>query len=151
MSNSLTHEGQLICLGAHSGGGTSVTQAVGGISGFAQAVTDIRLFLATSTPAKNGTGFNEVPAGSGYSSGGIAVAKADWTGNTSNFGSNGNLTLIDKTWTATGVFPLGGGTVKGAYLTDTGSRVIAWWERTTGVALQTSDKLIADSLQIVIL
>ena len=155
MVNSLTTEGQLLCLGAVSGGGTTGSpgagQSVGAIAGLAQAITAIKLFDGTSVPVKAGTGFNEVAPGSGYTTGGLAVAKADWTGDRTNFGGNANITLADKSWTATGVFPLGGGTVKGAYLTDTGDRVIAWWERTTGVTLQTSDKIIADSLQIVIL
>lgn len=108
----------------------------------ANIATAIKLYTSASSPAKDGTGFTEVANGNGYTTGGIAITTADW--GYSFDGTNGNLLLASKTWTASGGNIAN---VAGAYITDTSGNVLAWWDRASGAVTQSPpDQIIADSL-----
>lgn len=118
MATDVTHRGQQMALGSLAGGGI-IIQA-----------TRIKLYLSSSTPNKDGTGFNEVANGNGYLTNGLAVVVGDWindlfTGNRrSRLKPGGN----DPVWIASGGSILN---VAGAYLTDA-TGALAWWPRPGG-------------------
>ncbi|KKL54015.1 hypothetical protein LCGC14_2269640 [marine sediment metagenome] len=130
MANSLTRDGEKACL-------------LGGASdgSVARLATSVRLFKSTSSPNKDGTGFNEVDDGNGYTSGGHAITEANWTYDV----SNAKITLADQTWTASGGQVLN---VKGAYIVDAGGNVLAWWARSTPVTLDSGDDITLDDLVV---
>ena len=134
MVNVLTNLGEQIMLM----GNAPVTPTDGGLARLAVAV---RLFKSTSVPNKDGTGFVEVDNGNGYVSGGQAVVLGNWT--FSVVVTNGQIQLVDKSWTA-----VGGNisNVAGAYLVDAGGNALAWWERTTPVTLLPGDTITLDDL-----
>lgn len=133
MANSLTNTGEQYAL---LGDGVSD-------GSLARKATALRLFDSTSTPAKDGSGFTEVAAGNGYTTGGMAITVANWT--FSVVSQNGQIVLADQTWTASGGNIAN---ILGAYLTDSGGNALAWWERTSAVTLTPGDSLTADDLTI---
>ncbi len=133
MASSLTNLGQEYMLM-----GTATPN--GGIANLGVA---LRLYDNTSTPDKPAAGFVEVANGGGYTTGGIAVVRADWT--MSLVTGNEQIVLSDKVWTASG----GGiANIAGAYLTETGGAVLAWWERSTAITLAAGDTLTGHLLTI---
>jgi len=97
--------------------------------------TKLKLYDSSSTPAKDGTGFVETANGNGYTTGGLAISRSDWTN--ALVTGNQQITLGDKVWTATGSIP----NVAGAYLTDASDNVLAWWERGSPVSLVSGDTI----------
>lgn len=134
MANSLTNKGEEYAL---FGDGVS-DGSIGRLA------TNLLLFDSTSTPAKDGTGFTEVANGNGYVAGtGKAISIANWT--FSVVSQNGQIVLDDQTWTASGGNIAN---ILGAYIVDTGSNALAWWERSSAVTLTPGDSLTADDLTI---
>ncbi len=68
MANSLTHKGEELALKSPT--------SVGSI---ARIATAVRLFKGDSAPDKDGSGFNEVDDGNGYTTGGQTIDETDWT------------------------------------------------------------------------
>lgn len=131
MANSLTHKGEEYALFGDGAGDGSL----------ARLATEVRLYKDTSVPDKDGTGFTEVDNGNGYTTGGIAITVADWT--FSVVSDYGRIQLDDQIWTASGgQIP----DIAGAYLTDAGGNVLAWWERSSVVTLDDGDTLTLDDL-----
>jgi len=136
MANSLTNLGeQYMLMGNLTSSPTD--------GGMARLAAKLKLFDGVSSvPAKDGTGFVEVANGNGYVTGGVAITDSDWT--FSVVDDVGQIQLDDQIWTASG------GTIPnigGAYLTDAGDNVLAWWERAT-VTLNAADTLTADDLTV---
>lgn len=131
MANSLTNKGQEYMLY-----GTATPNG-----SLANLGTKLKLYNSSSTPNINGTGFTEVSNGNGYTTGGQALVRADYTLGTS--GSNKQITIADKTWTASGgsIANIGG-----AYLTDASDNVLAWWERASALTLASGDSLTLTGL-----
>jgi len=127
--NSLTRKGEEYALKDVLGAGAS---------GIAHAATELRLFTSASTPAKTGLGFVEVATG-GYVA--KVIAAVNWTYDA----ANNKITLADQTWTAAGTTM---DNIAGAYLTDVGGNVLAWWERSPAVTLQIGEDITADDLTI---
>jgi hypothetical protein len=130
MANSLTYKGEEATLKSPT--------SLGSIARIAEA---IRLFKGDSTPAKDGSGFNEVPTGNGYTAGGHAITEANWT----YAATNSKVTLVDQVWTA------GGGSienVRGAYIVDGSGNVLAWWELSGAITLASGDQLELDDLAV---
>lgn len=125
MASSLTNAGQTAALF-----GTSTPNGA-----LANLATKLKLYDSTSTPNKNGTGFNEVANGNGYTTGGIAISRSDFS-NALDSGDQ-KITLADKVWTATG--PINN--IAGAYLTDASNNVLAWFERGSAANLVATDTL----------
>jgi len=93
-----------------------------GTGGIANNAVALRLYQTSSTPQINGQGFVEVASGNGYTTGGIPITKANWT--VSQGASGQQIVLADQSWSASGgTIP----NVAGAYLTDVGGNVLAWW------------------------
>lgn len=133
MANSLTNKGQEYML--H---GTATPN--GSLSNLG---TKLKLYDGTSTPNKNGTGFVEVANGNGYTTGGIAISRADFT--LSLVSLNNQIVIANKVVTAAGgSIP----NILGAYLTDASNLVLAWWERTSAITLGSGDTLTLDTLTI---
>lgn len=135
MSNSLTQKGQDYALYGDGSPGSD--------GGLARLAAFVKLYDSSSTPNKNGTGFNEVANGNGYTTGGIAISLSDWT-----LGSNGSdrkITLANKVWTASGGQILN---VAGAYLTDASGNVLGWWERSPAATLNPGDTLTLSGLTV---
>jgi hypothetical protein len=128
MANSLTHKGEELALKKSPGS-------------IAYLATAVRLFKGDSAPDKDGTGFNEVADGNGYTTGGQAIDETDWTYSA----LNSKMTLADQVWNASGGSIEN---VKGAYLVNAGGDVLAWWELTTAVTLASGDDLTLDDLTI---
>ena len=129
MANSLTYKGEEhMLLGDGSDGS------------IARLATAIKLMKGTSVPARGGTGFVEVDNGNGYTTGGQAVVIGDWT-----YDQNlSQIVLKDFTWTASG------GSIEniaGAYITDSGGNVLAWWERSL-LTLGAGDTVRLDNLVV---
>ncbi len=125
MASSLTNAGQTAALF-----GSSTPNGA-----LANTATKLKLYDSSSTPSKNGSGFTEVANGNGYTTGGIAISRSDFS-NALDSGDQ-KLTLADKVWTATG--PISN--IAGAYLTDASDVVLAWFERGGTVSLVASDTL----------
>lgn len=107
----------------------------------ARLATKAKLYLSTSTPAKDGTGFNEVANGNGYATGGQAITVANWT-----YSSNpSRIVLDDLVWTAAGGQIVD---IAGAYLTDASDTVLAWFSRSTPVTLDDGDTITLTSLTV---
>lgn len=151
MANSLTYYGQAVCLFKDIR--TIPNFATGNTTnagGFAKIAARLRLYLATSNPAKSGGAFTEVTYtnllqidGSSpavYTS--IPISETDWT--TGYASGNFEIKLTDMGWLATGVVS----NIGGAYITDANGNVMAWFERATPVTLSSGDKIIADDLII---
>jgi hypothetical protein len=140
MANSLTNYGQEVALFDDRNRAAGSATNNGGI---AQLGTSLRLYDSTSTPAVDGSGFVEVAAGNGYSTGGITVNTTDY--NLSISSGSAQVVLTDQTWTA-----VGGdiSNIYGAYLTDNSNNILAWWERSSATTLADGDTLIADDLTI---
>lgn len=150
MANSLTYYGQAVCLFKDIRTITNFTTgSTTNTGGFAKIAARLRLYLATSSPNKDGGTFNEVAYanlqidGSSpavYSA--ITIAEADWTTSTTN--GNFEIKLNDMGWLATGAVA----NIGGAYITDANGNVMAWFERSSPVTLASGDKIIADDLII---
>ena len=123
MANSLAHKGQ--------------EEALDRIASIA---AELKLFTDQSNPSKDGTGFQEA-SGGGYSS--KSITSSNWTA--ALVSGNRRITLDDFTWTASGSSI---DNVKGAYIVDGNSNVLAWWERSTPVNLEPGESITADSLFI---
>ena len=67
MANSITNKGEEF--GLVGDGGTD--------GSIARKAASVRLFQSTSSPNKDGTGFNEVANGNGYTTGGNAITVAN--------------------------------------------------------------------------
>ena len=131
MANTLTNWGEEVMLIGDGADG-----------GIARIASDIRLYLNTSVPAKDGTGFNEIPNGNGYVTGGEAVVLGNWA--LSLAGDVNQIVLTtDPSWTASGG-PISN--IAGAYLTD-GTDPMAWWER-TALTLAIGETLTLDDVTI---
>ena len=146
MVNSLTNEGQHVCLGSVSGAAlkTGSINGNGAFEGLIIAIAEIRLFTDASVTNKLATGFVEA-SGGGYAAK-TGLLPSDWTA--ALIGENVSILLADQTWTATGTIE----NVKGVYLLDADTptkNVIAWWERDAAITLREDDKIIADSLIII--
>jgi hypothetical protein len=135
MANALTNLGQEIALFNDQNGANTNN------GGIVKSAARLKMYKNTSTPNKNGTGFNEVDNGNGYTTAGVAITPSDWT--MSVVGGNAQVQLADKTWTA-----VGGqiANIAGAYITDADGRVLAWWERATVMTLNDGDSTTADDL-----
>ena len=145
MANSLTNEGQWLALGATSGGSVGGSKGSTNTAGIVLAADRIALFSSATTPAKDGTGFTAVGAGSGGDP--ITIADSNWTGSLQGTAPNQNaqLVLADQTWTATATIS----NIAGTYIyINTGTVELAWWERSSAVTLLTNDQITADDLTI---
>ncbi len=133
MSNSFTNKGQeLMLYGTATPNGS-----------IANLGTKLKLYDDTSTPNKNGTGFNEVTAGFGYSTGGYPLLRADYTMSLDT--GNEKIVIDNQVLTASG------GTIAdiaGAYLTNAADDALAWWERVSSVTLNDGDTLTLDTLTL---
>lgn len=132
MANSLTNKGEEYMLIGDGGGDGS----------FARKAAKVKLYDSTSTPAKGGSGFNEVAAGNGYTTGGQAISLVNWS--FSVVSNQGQIVLDDQVWTASGG-PISN--IAGAFITDSGDLPLAWWERTP-FTLQDTETLTLDDLTI---
>lgn len=109
--------------------------------GFARMATKLKLYKSGSTPAKDGTGFTEVDPGHGYTTGGKAISRANW----SYLSGPSRITLADQVWTAVGgSIP----DIAGAYLTNEDNEVMAWWDRSTALTLLDGESVTADDLTV---
>ena len=91
------------------------------------------------------TDFVEVANGNGYTTGGNAITQANWQ-YSDNAGAGPSETVLDdQTFTASGG-PINN--IKGAYLTDSGDLVMAWWERASAVTLSDGDSITLDDLTV---
>lgn len=128
----------------------------GGVAGLAQDGMKLKLYaFSTSSPSKDGTEgveFIEIAAGSGYTTGGQTINKADCVQEdapTPPSPANRQIRIeesgTDPEWTASGgsIADIGG-----VYLTDSGDNVLAWWERSSALTLADGDTLVADDLTI---
>lgn len=131
MANSLTNFGEQVMLTGSGADGS-----------IARIANSVRLYINTSTPNKNGTGFNQVPNGNGYLTGGIAIVFANWTLSLVSLTNQIALTS-DPSWTASGGSIAN---IAGAFITA-GASVMAWWERTPFTLLNT-ETLTLDDLTI---
>lgn len=138
--NSLTYKGEEY---AFLGGAAD--------GGIARLATAILLYHSSSVPAKTGTygaigaagvDFFEIASGNGYTTGGIAVAAANWTG--SIVSGYYRITLTDQIWTASGGVI---SNVAGALLIDTDDNVLAWWER-AAVSISAGEDITLDDLYL---
>jgi hypothetical protein len=132
MANSLTSLGQDYALKGDGADGA-----------LARLATALRLYDSTSVPVWAGTGFVEVANANGYTTGGISIGVADWTLATDS--GNRKMTLGNQVWTAAG------GSIAdilGAYLTDAGGNVLAWWERPSAITIASGDTFTATGLYI---
>ncbi len=133
MSNSFTNKGQEYMLY-----GTATPNGA-----IANLGTKLKLYDNTSTPNKNGTGFVEVAGANGYTTGGFALLRADYTMSLDT--GNEKIVIGNKVVTASG------GTVPnilGAYLTNAADAALAWWERVSAVTLNDGDTLTLDTLTL---
>lgn len=128
MANSLTHKGEELALKKSPGS-------------MAYIATKVRLFKGTSAPDKDGTGFNEVADGNGYTTGGKTIDEADWT----YADLTSKITLADQVWNASGGSIEN---VKGAHIVNAGGDVLAWWELPAAITLASGDSLTLDDLTI---
>ena len=133
MANSLTNKGEEYAL---FGDGSSD-------GAIARMAAKVKLYASGSTPNKNGTGFTEVSNGNGYTTGGAAITVSNWT--YAVVSSNGRITLDDQLWTASGGNIAN---IAGAFITDAGDNVLAWWERSTATTLTPGDSITLDDLFI---
>lgn len=133
MANSFTNKGQEYML--H---GTATPN--GAISNLG---TKLKLYDNTSVPAKDGTGFVEVANGFGYTTGGVALTRSDYT--MSLDAGNQKIVIANKVFTASGGSIAN---IAGAYLTDAGNLPLAWWERTTAITIAAGDTLTCDTLTL---
>lgn len=131
MANSLTNKGEQYALHGDGAGDGSI----------ARKATGLRLYDSTSTPAKDGTGFTQVASGNGYAAKTISVT--DWT--YSVVSNNGQIVLVDQTWTASGGNI---SNIQGAYIVDAGALALGWWERSSPITLAPGDTITADDLTI---
>lgn len=132
MANSITNKGEEYGLVGDGSGDGSI----------ARKAASVRLFQSTSSPNKDGSGFNEVANGNGYTTGGNAITVANWTFSVQ--ATNGQIILDDQVFTAAGgTIP----NIAGAYIQDSGSEVLAWWERSV-ITLSDGDSLTLDDLTI---
>lgn len=147
---SLTNYGQIVALFDDDRtilpgltAGTPATQ--GGIAHIADAVG---LFDGTSTEDKAADTANWVaPTGGGYT-GDVTITK---DGAAPNWGTptvasgDVTMTLANNVWTA----GAGGmAAVGGANIQDEEGNVLAWWERSSDIALALNDTITADQLSI---
>ncbi len=105
--------------------------------------TKLKLYDNTSVPVKAGTGFVEVANGNGYTTGGVAITRANYT---MSLDTGDEKVVIDDQ-----VFTASGGSISnvaGAYLTDASNNVLAWWERTSAITLASGDTLTLDDLTL---
>lgn len=126
--NSLTLTGQNACL-------------IGG--GLANVAVTLRLYASASSPSKNGTGFIEIPAGNGYSTGGKTIAAGNWTAETVS--NNRRIRLADQSWIAAGGSIVN---IAGAFLCDAGGNALAWFELPQVTTILNGDTLILDDLNV---
>ncbi len=133
MANSLTNKGQEYCLY-----GTATPNG-----SLANLGTKLKLYDSTSTPNKNGTGFVEVANGNGYTTGGVAIVRADYALSLDT--GNQKVQIADKVFTASGGSILN---IAGAYLTDAADNVLAWWERSAAITIASGDTLTLDDLSV---
>ncbi len=130
MANSLTHKGEELALKSPTSTGS-----------IARIATKVRLFKGDSAPDKDGSGFNEVADGNGYTTGGKSIDETDWTYSA----LTSKITLADQVWTASGGSIEN---VRGAYLVNAGGDVLAWWELPAAITLASGDDLTLDDLTI---
>ncbi len=136
MSNSLTNKGQELAL---KGNGTSN-------GGLARLATKLKLYQTGSAPSKSGAEgveFLQVANGNGYTTGGIAISESDFT--YSVVGGNGQIVIGDKVFTASGGAIAN---IAGAYLTDAGNNVLAWFERSSPTTLASGESITLTGLTI---
>lgn len=128
MANNTTYRGQQLALGILAGGG------------IIRVATAIRLYKVGSTPSKDGTGFVQVDNGNGYTSGGIAVAFADWVAQVVGGTQQAKLypSGANVYWQAAGGSIVN---VLGAYLVDA-TGALAWWPRPTGARTYTAGEKV---------
>ncbi len=124
MANSLTYQAEEYML--------KEAASAGGIAAMA---THIR--LCTTRPIKDGTLAVEA-------TGGAYAAKVIVTGNWTYSAVNGRIMLADQVWTAVGT-PIPN--INGAYITDVGGNVLAWWER-AAFTLAAGESLTLDDLTV---
>jgi hypothetical protein len=104
--------------------------------------TKLKLYTSASTPAADGTGFTEVANGNGYTTGGKALSRSNYTFAFS--APNATIVIADQTWTASG--PISN--VAGAYLTDASDNVLAWFPRGSTASIDSPDQIVADDLTL---
>lgn len=101
----------------------------------ARKATHLRLYTNASTPDKNaGVAVWVEASGGGYAAKPVSVA--NWT--LALEGGNQKITLADQVWAAAGGSIAN---IAGAYLTDTGGNVLAWFERATPITIISGDQL----------
>lgn len=133
MTNSFTNKGQeYMLLGTATPNGA-----------IANMGTKLKLYDNTSVPAKDGTGFVEVASGFGYTTGGVAVSRSDYTMSLS--GGNEQIVITNKVFTASGGSIAN---IAGAYLTDAANNPLAWWERTSSITIAAGDTITLDTLTL---
>lgn len=126
MANSLTYAGE-----------ENMLKKVASAGGIAAVATHLRLYANTSTPSKAGDLFTEVTGG-GYAA--KTIVTGDWT----YAEVSSKITLDDQVWTAAGGSIAN---IAGAYITDVGGDVLAWWERAV-LTLGDGETITADDLYI---
>lgn len=133
MANSFTNKGQELMLFGTAAPNGSI----------ANLGTKIKLYDNTSVPVKAGTGFVEVANGNGYTTGGQALVRADYS--LSLVGGNQVITVANKLWTASGGAI---SNIAGAFLTDASNNVLAWWERSSSITIGAGDTITLDTLTL---
>jgi hypothetical protein len=129
MGYTVTQRGQRLALGTLAGGG------------IIQVATKAKLYKSGSSPNKDGSGFQEVDAGFGYTAGGTAIVAGNWV-----------ETLVLGNYTAdlkpSGAWPhwtaVGGNiaNIAGFFITDAADNVLAWWPNPGGVRTLASGESI---------
>ncbi len=111
--------------------------------GLANLIAAIRLYDSTSTPAKAGTGFNQVAAANGYPVGGYTTTRGNWTYSVA--AGLGGIVRADLVLAASGgSIP----NIAGAYAVDASNNVLCWWERSSPITLASGESLTFDDLTI---
>lgn len=120
-----------------------------GAGGIANLAAGLHLFVdGTAVFDKDASVLNLVPpVDAGYTNGTVPIALtkgASWV-NPSAASGDTQIVLNNQTFTATGN-PIND--VGGAFIQDSDTNIIAWWERSTPITLAASDSITADQLTI---
>lgn len=143
---SLTNYGQQVCLyddtRAVLGG---LTGSASGAGGIANVTARLELFDSSSTLSKNMTTLTlNTPGGGGYTAFTGLTKGSDW-GSPSVPSTDAQVVLNNKTFTASGN-PINN--IDGAWIADSDSNALAYWERSSPISLVAGDSITADTLTI---
>lgn len=107
------------------------------LEAFISSAAYVRLYISSSDPDEDGTGFVEAPNGNGYESGGYELAEdgSDWS--LQEVDGVWRATLIsDHYWTATGGSI---SNIAGLYVVNEDDNVLSWWERDSPITINPED------------